>query len=371
VGDGGRVLIAGGGIAGLAVGIALQRRGVPVAVFERRAVQPDAGLALNLPGNAVTALRALGIADDLASMGSPVHRREYRNRRGRLLFAVDEDAFWRAEAGPRCVPRGALHAALSRRLAAGTLRLGAEVRGLDQFERGVAITLADGTREEGAALVGADGVRSVVRRLVGDDRPVVAATLSRASWRFVTENRGVDCWVAWTGRAGTVLFIPVGGDRLYGWLTADGGLRTFAEAAGAFTDFPRIVCDTLVAAAGAAVQPLHSPLEEVRPAAWTTGRTILVGDAAHATAPVWAQGAALAAEDALVLAELLTDQADWTRLGGQFAARRRSRVEHVQTMTDRFARVARLPPWLRDLAAPRIGPRTYQATFAPLRDGVV
>ena len=91
---------------------------------------------------------------------------------------------------------------------------------------------------------------------------------------------------------------------------------------------------------------------------------MLIGDAAHATAPVWAQGAAMAAEDPLVLAELLATHNDWAAVGGEFERRRRPRVEHVQKMTDRLSRTAGLPAWLRDAIVPVLGPRTYRETFA-------
>jgi 2-polyprenyl-6-methoxyphenol hydroxylase-like FAD-dependent oxidoreductase len=102
---------------------------------------------------------------------------------------------------------------------------------------------------------------------------------------------------------------------------------------------------------------------------------VLIGDAAHATAPVGApvgaQGAAMAAEDALVLAELLATRDDWATVGVEFQGRRRPRVEHVQKMTDRLSGTAGLPGWLRDAIVPVLGPRTYRETFAPLREPVV
>lgn len=102
------------------------------------------------------------------------------------------------------------------------------------------------------------------------------------------------------------------------------------------------------------------------------GGRVLIGDAAHATAPVWAQGAALAAEDALVLAELLNELGDWSVAGDEFERRRRPRVEHVQAMTDKLSHAARLPGWLRDSLLPIVGPRTYRQTSRPFaRPGAV
>ena len=108
--------------------------------------------------------------------------------------------------------------------------------------------------------------------------------------------------------------------------------------------------------------PYYSPIEVVRLDSCHKSRVVLIGDAAHATAPVGApvgaQGAAMAAEDALVLAELLATRDDWATVGVEFQGRRRPRVEHVQKMTDRLSGTAGLPGWLRDAILPLAGPRT-------------
>ena len=186
-----RVLVVGAGIAGLATAAALGRHGIPSVVLERRAEALDAGLGINLPGNAVTALRALGLGDGLERLGAPLGRREYRNRRGRLLFSVDEDAFWGAEARPRCVLRGDLLSLLRTAVSEGTVRLGAEVRDVVETPDLVTVELRDGTREDGALLVGADGVRSTVRALVrfSMDELLTQVTLYWATGTINSANR--------------------------------------------------------------------------------------------------------------------------------------------------------------------------------------
>ncbi len=365
-----RVLVVGGGIAGLATAAALQQRAVRVTVFERRSELDDAGLGLNLPGNAIAALRLLGLGDTVDRLGAPIRRREYRNHKGRLLFAVDETAFWGPGAQPRCATRRELHAALRGLLAPGTLRTGDTVRDTTMTPHDVRVTLTTGATEVGGVLVGADGVHSTVRDRVTGGRSARPALLSPASWRFVAPNPGIDCWTAWTGGSGTAVLIPLPGGRVYGWLSADAEAVEFARAVDAFAGFPSVVRESLAAAITEPDPPFWSPLEEVRPAVWTSGRAILAGDAAHAVSPVWAQGAAMAVEDALAIADLMVDGAQWPRAGQEFAVRRRARVGHVQRMTDRFTRVARLPPSLRDLAAPVIGPLSYRAAYGVLREPV-
>ncbi len=369
--------VVGGGIAGLATAVALRRRGLSAVVLERRPrPAPGAGgtptaegLGLNLPGNAVRALTALGLGPDLARFGEPVRRREYRSHRDRLWFEVDEDAFWGPLERPVCVLRGDLLGALRRLLDEQDVRWGNEVVGLDTTGADATVWLADGTAVTSDLVVGADGVHSSVRRLLDAAAPAPrAAALSSSSWRFVTTDPGVGCWTAWTGPAGTALLIPLTGGRVYGWVATTRPSPTFADVADRLTGFPERVRAALASAAAEPVSPLASPLEEVRPVMWGSGRTVLLGDAAHATPPVWAQGAALAAEDALALADLLAATSDRSRVAAALADARGSRVAHVQRMTDRMSHSAALPAWARELLVPLTGPRTYAATYRPLRD---
>lgn len=370
----GRVLIAGGGIAGLAVRRALHRQGIPSLTLERRGAPADGGLAINLPGNAVRALGQLGLADALRRVGSPVRRREYRTARGGLLFAVDEEAFWGAEARPRCLRRADLLQLLADGLPPDDLRRDCAVAGLRQDGASVAVELADGTRESGGLLVGADGVHSRVRHALFGDQALGAAMLAPASWRFMTPNPGIEAWTLWAGQGGLFLLIPVDRGEANAWVSVAGAATSRPDPAllrAVFAGFPRPVREALDAALARPETIHHAPLEEVRLPQWSRGRALLAGDAAHATAPVWAQGAALALEDALVLAELLAGRSDWRGIGPDYEARRRPRVAHVQAMTDRLSRTARLPDWARRLVLPVVGPRSYRATYGPLREPVV
>lgn len=365
-----RVLVAGGGIAGLAVRRALHRRGLPSLTLERRGSPAESGLAINLPGNAVRALAQLGLLDDLRAVGARLRRREYRTERDRLLFAVDEEAFWGSEMGPHCLRRADLLRLLQLGLAPDDLRHGAGIAAARQDAQGVAVDLDDGTTEAGGLLVGADGVHSRVRRHLFDDRAPGAALLASQSWRVMVPNPGVEAWTLWAGAGALFLLIPVDHGEAYAWLSASDEAGEGLDPAGlrrAFAAFPRRVRDTLEAALAQPAGLHHSPLEEVRIPAWTRDRVVLVGDAAHATAPVWAQGAALALEDALVLADRLAGTRDWGIVGSDYERLRRPRVAHVQAMTDRLSRTAKMPGWLRTTLLPMIGPRSYRATYAPLR----
>ena len=361
------VLVAGGGIAGLAVARALRQRGVRAVLRDRQPPRERGGLAVNLPGNAIAAFDALGLGAELARLGRPTRRREYRAAGGRLLFAVDEDAFWGHRARPRCVRRDDLLALLDEPHPDNHWPAAVESVRADDTE--VEVLFGDGRRERAGFVVGADGVRSAVRASMAGTAGVRSSLLSAASWRFLAPNPGVDCWTAWTGDGAAFLLIPVDGDEVYGYASATRGGPVADDPAwlgGTFAGYPapvRTVLDSVLRRPGSLY---HSPVEEVRLDTWARGRCALIGDAAHATAPVWAQGAALAVEDALVLADLLAG-GGWDTVAARYQQGRRGRVRHVQEATDRFARTAGLPVWLRDLLLPLAGPRAYRRAYGPLR----
>lgn len=365
-----RLLVVGGGIAGFGMVRALLLRGVPCFVVERLPAPSGSGLGLNLPGNAVRALANLGLADEVIRSGVPIQRREYRNHVGRLLFAVDESAFWADIAPSVCLRRGHLLEILRNATKEVTPRWNTPVVLAEPAGDGVRVQLgAEAVTESYDFVVGADGVHSSLRRAVVPTNDTRPALMTAASWRFTAPNPGVGCWTVWSGAQGSFLLIPVDDEEVYGYASANRGGDVSDDPSwleSTFTGFPDPVTTTVTALLADPGRLYHAPVEEVRCERWHRGRLTLIGDAAHATAPVWAQGAALALEDALVLADLLARSNDWTAVGAEFERLRRPRVTHVQAATNKMSRLAAMPVRLRDLVAPVLGPRAYRQTYGPL-----
>ncbi|HET6988417.1 MAG TPA: FAD-dependent monooxygenase [Kribbella sp.] len=369
------VLIVGAGIAGLGLARALQLAGVPCTVTERAPGLPGLGLGINLPGNAVRVLADLGVADQVMKAGTPIHRREYRNSAGRLLFEVDESAFWAGVAPSVCIRRGDLV-----RILAGSLsddpghqgvRWDGAVTGLAAHQAAVRVGFARRARESYGFVVGADGVNSTVRRSVAPDAVVHASRMTRSSWRFVVPNPGVEAWTSWSGAAGTFLLIPLPNGQVYGYAAASRGGGVSADASwleDTFGRFPAPVREAVDSALQHGALLHQALVQEVDSPRWSYRRMALIGDAAHATGPVWAQGAALGLEDAVVLADLLASRSDWSEVGAAYESARRARVEQVRRATNRMSRVAALPAWLRDLIVGHAGPKTYRETYGRLRE---
>jgi 2-polyprenyl-6-methoxyphenol hydroxylase-like FAD-dependent oxidoreductase len=364
-------IVIGAGLAGLAISRQLHRLGVDFVTLEQRPAFTQEGFAINLPGNAIAALQDMGLGDGISALGCPTKRRAYRDHRGRLLFEVDEDRFWGPDFRPRCVKRSALAELLRTGLPATVLSMSSRLDGIGMDDNAITVTttgLAGARALRGQIVIGADGVHSRTRTMALPDVRLRAALLSPSSWRFVAPDPGVDCWTVWAGPGAMFLLIPLGNGEVYGWAcSADAIVQREYGLAGVFHDFPpevRRIADFLDA------HPRrlhHSPLEEVRPTVWGKERIVLIGDAAHATSPVWAQGGALAFEDANALGAILAGGADWSNAAVRLETVRRQRVGHVQSMTDKMSRAARLPAVVRNLLLPFVGPRRYRATYAPLR----
>lgn len=241
---------------------------------------------------------------------------------------------------------------------------------MDQLPDGrVQVSLSDGTAEVADLVVAADGVHSIVRSSVTTASPH-QSSMTKASWRFVTDNPGISCWTVWTGHGYAFLLIPVAPGRVYGYASSSHGGDAgdnVSWLADTYSRFPDPVTTAIRQALSSDVQPYHSPVEEIRIPTWHQSAVVLLGDAAHATGPVWAEGAGMALEDAIVLADMLTEHADASAACRAWEAVRRPRVEHVQAATDRMSRLAGLPSWLTHSVAPVAGPRAYRATYGPLR----
>jgi 2-polyprenyl-6-methoxyphenol hydroxylase-like FAD-dependent oxidoreductase len=360
-----RVLIVGGGIAGLALARALLQRGLTAEVVERATELQPTGAGMYLPGNAVRALHELGVGADVAARANPVERQRFLDHRGRPLADIDVDRIWDGVGGCVALHRAALHEALRIATADVPVRLGVSVTGL---EDGGAprVTFSDGSTGSYDLVVGADGVHSTIRRLALGGPPV--GYVGQVSWRFVADGfPEVGDWVVMLGRGRTFLTVALGEAAVYCYADVSTG-----DPAGAargdwrelFADFAQPVPRLLDHATDA----YFAPIEEVAPPAWTARRVVLVGDAAHASSPNMAQGAAMALEDALVLAATLTaGQAVESALAG-YVQRRTARVTWVQEQTHRRDRTRGLPPPVRNLTLRLAAERIFRSNYGPLRD---
>jgi FAD-dependent urate hydroxylase len=365
------VLIVGGGIAGLALAPMLKRIGVAVEVIEREPAWRSAGTGIYLPGNAVRALGVLGLEAQVASRAVEIARQRFYDHRGRLLFDVDVAELWRAVGPCLAVHRAELHTLLREAAGDVPIRSGLAVKRVAQRDGIVSVEFNDGTSGEYDLVVGADGIHSAVRRLTFEPS-AVPRPVGQVGWRFLAPlPLRVTTWSVMLGRRSTFLTIPIGGDCVYCYCdVVSNSIRDTLERAPRarlnelFAEFAEPAATLLDAATDMHV----STIEEVALDRWTRERVVLIGDAAHATSPNMAQGAAMALEDALVLTDCLRKISAIPDAIAAFEARRRPRTDWVRAQTHRRDHTRYLPPAIRDNVLRVLGRRIFHANYRRLLD---
>jgi 2-polyprenyl-6-methoxyphenol hydroxylase-like FAD-dependent oxidoreductase len=365
-----RTLIVGGGIGGLALARALGQRGLASEIVERAPGASPTGTGLFLPANGVRALRTLGLHEAISGRGAVIRRQRVLDHRGRVLLDVGLDRIWGTTDACLAMHRSDLHQALCGS-ADVPIRFGTTVEAVETDDSDVRVRLSDGSIRDCDVLVGADGIHSSIRHLVHGAAPRL---VGQVSWRFVVEGGPpISAWTAMLGRGRAFLLLPIGDGRLYCYADVnapDGHDPT----AGALDRFVRLFQDFAepVAAVLDRLRPSEaryfSPIEEIPPGPWVKGRVVLIGDAAHATSPNMAQGASMAMEDALVLAESLATSQPETACLAAFERRRARRVRWVREQTHRRDRTRSLPPPLRNVVLRVAGERIFTANNRPLRE---
>jgi 2-polyprenyl-6-methoxyphenol hydroxylase-like FAD-dependent oxidoreductase len=334
------VLIVGSGAAGCAAAILFARDGAAVDLIE---IKPDLsalGSGITVQGNALRVLRQLGVWNEVAAAGYAFNTVGLRTPDGTLLVEMDD-----VRTGGPDLPAtvGMYRPALARILteaatAAGAkLRYGTTVQSLNLDADGVDVTLADGTSSRYDLVIGADGVRSQVRSLLGIE--------------LETRPTGMGIWRVFTSRPDSVTrtdlyyhgacyiagYCPTADDSLYAYLVEAAQDRAHLSPAERLAIMRELA------------SRYHGPWDDIRdrmtdpgtinytwfeshllPPPWNRGRVVLIGDAVHTCPPTIAQGAAMALEDAAVLADVLlaADRLDQAAFDA-FAARRYDRVRTV------------------------------------------
>jgi 2-polyprenyl-6-methoxyphenol hydroxylase-like FAD-dependent oxidoreductase len=366
-----RILIVGAGIAGLACARTLRSAGFSPEIVERATAWQPEGAGIYIPANGGRALRALGLWEPVATRAATIPRQRFLDHRGRLLGDIDLHRVW-GECGPcLALHRSDLHQVLREGAARTPIRMGTTPRSLDQ-DGGVRVGFGDGTSGEYDLVVGADGIRSTVRRLAVDPRPPIPR--GQLSWRFVTScPPGITTWTTMLGRGRAFLTIPIGQGLVYCYAD-EPDHRDRAEPAGgnlerlraAFADFGPPVPEILEWLDEST--HLHvAPIEEVAAERWGRGRVVLIGDAAHGMSPNMAEGASLAFEDALTLADSLRGHPTIEAALVEFVRLRHPRTAWVRQQTHRRDSLRSFPSPLRTVILRAFGQRMFVSNYRPLK----
>jgi 2-polyprenyl-6-methoxyphenol hydroxylase-like FAD-dependent oxidoreductase len=308
-------------------------------------------------------LDELGIGP-VAAGANPIGRQRILDHRGRLLADIDLDRIWGGVGGCVAIHRADLHKALRGGTAEVPVRLGTSVTHLENSGK-PRVSFSDGSNGSYDLVVGADGVHSTIRSIAMGGPP--ASYVGQLSWRFVV-NEFLDRtdWTAMLGRGRTFLTVALGGGVVYCYADINANDPAGAESEDwreSFADF----ADPVPRLLDQATEAYFAPIEEVVSPAWVAGHVVLIGDAAHATSPNMAQGAAMAVEDALVLAETLAADQPLERALAGYEHRRKARVAWVQEQIHRRDRTRHLAPMVRNLTLRLAAERIFRSNYGPLR----
>jgi FAD-dependent urate hydroxylase len=362
-----RILVVGAGIAGLAAARTLAGAGFSAEVVERESTWREAGAGLYLPGNAARALRALGLERAVSETAVVIPRQRFSDHRGRLLLEVELAELWGGVGACLALHRAELHAVLLDGARDAPIRMGVAVRELLERNGTVSVGFDDGTTGEYELVVGADGIHSTVRRLVFGAH-ATARPVGQVGWRFVVACPSeVETWSVLLGNRTAFFTVPIGHGRVYCYCDVPSSSAEDGDdqVGRLFSGFADPVPSLLESVPGFGV--LHrATIEEVALDSWVRGRVVLAGDAAHATSPNMAEGAAMALEDALVLADCLRRFDAIPAALSAYEARRRPRTDWVRSQTHRRDRTRYLPTPLRNTVLRTLGRRIMRANYRPL-----
>jgi 2-polyprenyl-6-methoxyphenol hydroxylase-like FAD-dependent oxidoreductase len=344
------VLVVGAGLAGAGVAIHLATKGVAVDLLEIKPEVAALGSGITLQGNAMRELRSLGVWDQVQEAGYVFDTTGIRapDPNGTVIAEI-ADAKTGGPDLPAAMgmPRPELaHILIDRATEVGVkIRLGTTSTELSQDEDGVDVTFADGSTGRYDLVIGADGLRSWTRRALGIN--------------LETKSVGMGIWRAFGPRPASVTrtdlyyggpsyiagYCPTGENSLYAYIVEDAQDRSALSPEEQLATMKQLSL------------PYHGPWDEIRETLtdpsrvnytwfethvldvpWNRGRVVLIGDAAHTCPPTIAQGGAMALEDAVVLAELLTERdALDQELWDAFHARRFERAKTVVDASNQLA----------------------------------
>jgi 2-polyprenyl-6-methoxyphenol hydroxylase-like FAD-dependent oxidoreductase len=337
VGEIKKVLIIGGGIGGLSTAIALQKKGVQTEVWEKSSEWNVYGVGIIQASNQLRELGVLGVADECLAKGCEFPGWRFYNAKGEVLTEVPTPRADNYPANNGVSRRDLHHILLDHAVKYGAIvKMGITFSKIENREDCVYVESTEGTSGEYDLVVGADGIRSQVRsKVFGEEYQ--PNFVGQGGWRYpMAKPEGLEWGGLVYGEKNKAVIVPMGPDSIY--LTA---VSPEARDAHMPADQLHLLMRDRLKEFGGIVaelrekivdpkQVVYRPYEEIlMPSPWYRGRVLLIGDAVHSSPPQLGQGAALAIEDAVVLAELVAREKDIDRLLAKFMEQRIARSKLV------------------------------------------
>lgn len=331
------VLIIGGGIGGLTSAIALGQKGFTVEIVEKDPEWSVYGVGIIQQSNVIRAVAELGIIDDYLEAGSPFEGLEIYLPNGELAAKIPAPKLTEEYPAQLGIGRRALQKVLADRAnkEGANVRLGVVVETLEEVDTGVKVEFSDGSQGIYDVVVGADGVYSQTRQMIFPELPKPEFA-GQGVWRYNFERpKELNALCVYEGKIGCGL-VPLSEELMYMYVTTPepgNPIYPREQLAAAMRDKLK---DASPKIAEMAKQITNDDEVVYKPLEWTfingdwhKGKVVLIGDAAHATTPHLGQGAGMAIEDSVVLADELAKADSVSEAFAGFQKRRFERCRYI------------------------------------------
>jgi len=361
------IVIIGAGIGGLSAGIALQRGGHRVRLFDRVPQLTPAGAAISIWPNGVNVLAKLGLDEAIKAASGDMRGMSYSTAAGELLTRFSLEPLYDTVGQRACpIARTALQAILLQACGPQHVTLGVSYETVEPLDDGVRVTFSDGQQIKADLVVAADGTHSRLRN------HVVGREVQREYCGYVNWNGRIDAaadlapegeWTQFVGEHKRVSLMPMGNGQLYFFFDVPlpAGTANQREA----------YRDDLASHFSGWAAPVQRLIERLDPAivsrveihdmapisSFVKGRVVLLGDAAHPMAPDLGQGGCQAMEDAWVLARCLDGDVGLDAALQRYDAARAERTAQIMQRARARAQVTHggepqaTQAWYQELAA--------------------
>lgn len=340
-------LVIGGGIGGLVAARALRLQGVAVDLIEKEPRWTVYGVGIIQPNNFLRAMDRIGLADPCLALGGPFDGWRVHDAQGNVLA----DPPGSRAAAPHLPPNnGITRPRLHEVLVQGAtetgvdIRLGTTMTGYEDDGSGVDVSFSDGTTRRYDTVIGFDGAFSPLRENLFGGKYEPRFT-GQGVWRYnFPRPAEMDNGMVFFGPDTKVGLVPLSPTLMYmfivtaetnsTWYTGPSVAEEMRARLNGYGGLVERLRDDITDPAGVVYRPMINVLVDDP---WHKGRVMIAGDAAHTTTPHLAQGAAMAVEDAVLLAELIGKHTVLADAQQKFMDRRFDRVKYVVDCSSQLA----------------------------------
>lgn len=330
-----KILINGGGIAGLTCAISLHKLGIETEVFEAAQEIKPVGAGIVIQTNAIKALEYLGIEDKIIEFANPINQLAILDEKGSVIKSQKPRSSNRELFGGLAIHRHTLHKILKSYLPDNIFFTNKKAISFSLKDEKVDLRFEDGSTAQGDYLISADGINSNIRlQLIPDSKPRYAGYIC---WRSVIDNNNPEIKEAtetW-GSKGRFGIVPINENKIYWYATINSSrfdvkinhysLQNLKEH---FSDYHILVREVLNKSSDKNLIKNH--ICDIKPLSqFAFNKVLLIGDAAHATTPNLGQGACQAIEDVMILHQEINSGIDIPTAFKSFEQRRIEKAKFI------------------------------------------